>query len=857
MPGAALAKGKGKKNFNEGKKYEQQQQWDMAAQQFALAVNAEPNNAEYKLHYLQSLQKASLMFLKRGDDSAEQGDYEGAYNAYRYAYQYDQGNEIARLKMDRMMEQQRQIASGGGNGFRTNKVGNVVNTSGELPIAKKQRSGDVEPSISWSKGTKFKTAVSNLGKLLDLNVVYDDSVKDTQTINDTIELENVTMAKALDIILKTYKYSFELVDRRTILVYADNGTNRPRFESLMVKPFYLSNITANQARAALQIVLPPGRTMAPLDSGANSSGGNVLVIKATAQELQLVQEILEAIDKQKNEVVLDVQIYEVSKERATEIGNQIPVLGDGGAASSFGSIASYATGNGGSGLASGLIGQTGAFFALAPTQLRLLQSKGDTKLLYKTQIHVLDGQENKTTVGRSVPVRTGASYPGGIFGAIPGQPNNNGNSITGNLANLLGGGGFGSGVIDNIQYKDVGLTINAKPTITSDGYVEVQMEFENSDIAASGADPLNPAFTQRKLKSISRIQDGVTSIVAAINQDQARNAVNGIPLVSMVPILGRFVSAPRKDNFLTDIIITVTPHIVRSQGINEKDHLARAAGLMQAGPNPTVEEVVNRAQQEEEQDRRQIAQQIPQPAPINPSLPGASSPATAEAASFTQPARVPTQQTFQQVSNTNPGRAQNVANAQPINPAVPTGPSAVQNGPFQQTDLLTSVLQPNTPANVPGGAAAGATARGNSAVTLSLSPKPIRQQPGKSFTVAVDVKSQSQMTGANIAISFDPAKLRLKNVRDGGMFGAQPDPTYEVENGNLIVKFKSPQSVPAIASSGRMILIEFSAISEGSSEIVFNQTVTQVSMAGNANVKPVGTPTQVIISRDGGATASQ
>jgi general secretion pathway protein D len=847
MPGAALAKGKGKKNFEEGKKYEQQQLWDVAAQKFALAVSAEPNNAEYKLHYLQAVQKASLMFLKRGDDAAEQGDYEGAYNAYRYAYQYDQGNEIARLKMGRVMEQQKQAASGGSS-FTTNKVGNVVNTSGELPIAKRARSNDLEPSISYSKGTKFKTVVSSLGKQLGLNVVYDDSVKDSQAINDTIELENVTMAKALDIILRTYKYSFELVDRRTILIYLDNGTNRPRFETLMVKPFYLNNVTANQARAALQIVLPPGRTMAPLDSGANSSGGNVLVVKATATELQLVQDIIEALDKNKNEVVLDVEIYEVSKDRATEIGNQIPITGSDTnpfSLTNFGGVQTYAKGN-------GILGSQavtpGGFFALPLTQLKLSQSKADNKLLYKTQIHVLDGQENKTTVGSSVPVRTGASYGGGYFPGLVGNPGqNNQGGIQGALNGLLGNGNFGNGVVDNIQYKDVGLVINTKPTITSEGYVEVQMEFETSAIAssASSGDALNPTFTQRKLKSTARMQDGVTSVVAGINQDTSNKGVTGVPIVSMVPILGRFLSAPKSLSNNTDIIITVTPHIVRSAGINEKDHLARAAGHLQGGPGPSIEEVVYRAQQEEEQDRRQIALQIPQTAPTNPTSPGAT-----QAASFTQPPRTAPQQSFQTVSNPNPVRAENVANAQPISPVVP---SAVQNGPFQQTDLLTSVLQPKTPANIPG----VTDARGNSAVTLSLSPKPIRQQPGKSFTVAVDVKSQAQMTGAEIAISFDPAKLRLKNVRDGGMFGAQPDPTYEVENGNLLVKFKSPQSALAVPSSGRMILIEFAAIGEGSSEIVFNQTATQVSMAGNANMKPVGTPTQVIISRDGGATASQ
>lgn len=875
LPGAALAKGKGKKNFDEGMKYEQQQQWDVAAQKYALAVNAEPNNAEYKLHYLQALQKASLMFLKRGDDLAADGDYEGAYNAYRTASQYDQGNEVSRLKMGRMMEQQKQVASGGNSGFTTNKVGNVMNTSGEVPIASKPRTGDAVPSINYQKGTKFKTIVSSLGKQLGLNVVFDDSIKDSTLLIDSFQLENVTMARALDILLRTYKCSFEQVDRRTILIYAENGTNRQRFESLMVKPFYLKNVSANQARTALTVVLPPGRTMATLESGANSNGGNVLVVKATATELQLVQNILDAIDKNKNEVVLDVDIYEVSKNSATDIGNQLASSSTGGfGLTNFGGVGTYASGAGNQGLASALIGSAGGVFAVPLTSVKLSQSKGDNKLLYKTQIHVLDGQENKTTVGSSVPISTGASYPGGgyypgVLGGTTatGQPGTTAaGGLGGALTSLLGGGAYGyGGVVNNIQYKDVGLVITTTPNITSDGYVEVKMEFETSAIAASSAstsDNLNPTFTQRKLKGVTRMQDGVTSVVAGINQDTKMGTTTSVPVVGMLPLLGRLFAAPHQENDNTDIIITVTPHIVRSAGIDEKDYLAHDAGVTTAGPGPSVEEVVYRAQQEEEQDRRQVAQAIPQPDQINPSVTGPSAPGASQNAAFTQPARGATQQpAFRPVSNNNPARAENVANGQPI---PPSNAYAAPNASGQQTDLLTSVLQSKPPANVASGAWSDPTKASPSSntpasVALSLSPKPIRQQPGKSFTVAVDVRSQAQMLGANLAISFDPTKVRVKNVKDGGMFGAQPDPSYDVSNGNLLVKFKSPQSAPAMASSGRLILIEFAAIAEGSSEITFNQSGTLVSMAGGTgnDIKPSSAATQVIISRDGGATASQ
>jgi general secretion pathway protein D len=935
LPGAALAGGKsGKKNFKEGVKYEQQQQWDMAAQQFALAVAAEPNNPEYKLHYLQALQKASMMYVKRGNELAEQGDLASAYTAYRTAYQYDQGNEIARMKMERMLEQQRAQATGADQGT-INRVGNFKPTSTEIQTAAKPRSRDVVQSINF-KDSKFKTIVTNLGKQLGLNVVFDESVKD-QPIS--IDLTDVTVAKALDIIFKTYKYSFEQVDRRTILVYQDNPTNRPRFESLLIKTFYLGNITATQARTALQAMLPPGRQMATLDQG-NTAGGNLLVVKATASELQLVQDVLDSLDKNKNEVVVDVEIYEISRDSSLQLGNQIGLpSSDGSSASgptlgSLGGIGyNLAEGAARAGLSAFSIGP-GALIGLPATSLSLLQSKGNNRLLYKTQIHALDGQKNVTKVGRSVPVRVGTTYPnGGIGGVVTtGQGATNNNPLN----NLLGGG---FGTVDNIQYRDVGLVIEAKPTITNEGYVEIEMKFETSDVVQSGATAnLTPTFTQRSLNTTARIQDGVTSVVAGVNQETRGNSRAGIPFISMVPILGRFISTPNQTNSQSDIIITVTPHIIRSQGINKDDHLARYAGQTQAGPNQSVEEVVNRAQQQEEEERRLIAQGIPQTTPPLTT----TAPAPTQAAGFNQPPRTAPQQTFQPVNNTNSPVVQRPVNNRSLDPTantsvdvpvsnpipsppvtpepqienqenqndgVSTGnnPSKKKEGeeevqtvitppaqPFEPTGLVMArrpenfekelakrraeaqlaakeamakdqpapvqtqqefvrqAPQQKAPVAVP---RMTENSRVNSPVTFSLSPRPIRMQPGKTFTVAVEVSGQAQMTGATISLRFDHAKLKFKGVKDAGMFGAQPDLTYEVERGNLVVRVKQQQAAP-VSGSGRLILVEFTALAEGQSEIAFNANATQIKMANNTLAQAGGAPTQVIVSRDGAISAT-
>lgn len=632
VPAPILANSReGKKNFREGQKYETLRQWDLAAQQYALAVAAEPNNPEYKLRYLRSLQQASLMFVRSGDTLAEQGDYSSAYSAYRQAFSYDQGNELAKLKMERVLDTQKNQATGGDTSI-TNKIGNVFPTSNEIQFARRERPREPAQTISF-KETKFKSVVSNLGRQLDLNVVFDESVKDSPV---TIELNEVTMAKALDIILKIYKYSFEQVDNRTILVYADNATNRPRFETLMVKTFYLGNLTSQQARTALTALLPAGRQIASLDQ-PNAPGGNMMIVKATATELQLVQDILANLDKNKNEVVLDVEIYEVSHDSLLQLGNQIvstalnvtetrldstgkPVdypLGSTASLNNLGGVgranAGKIVGNSFTPFLSGI----GTLIGLPPTQLSLLQSRGDAKLLNRAQVHVIDGQKNQTKVGRSVPVRLGTTYGFGGGGVGTGGLTGGG-AVNGAIGGGFGStGGFGFPGIDSIQYRDVGLVIEAKPTVTNAGYVEIEMKFETSDIVSSGSDATNltPSFTQRSLNTTARIQDGVTAVVAGINTESNGNSRASIPVLGMIPILGRFITTPRQDGRQSDLIITVTPHIVRSQGIDGNDHLAKFAGQAQAGPTPSVEDVVFRAQLVEERERRMIAQQPLQGAP--------------------------------------------------------------------------------------------------------------------------------------------------------------------------------------------------------------------------------------------------
>jgi general secretion pathway protein D len=910
LPSAALADGKnGKKNFKEGMKYEQLQQWDLAAQRFALALSAEPNNPEYKVHYLQALQRASLMYVTRGDALADQNDYAGAYIAYRQAFNFDPGNEISKFKMERMLELQKAQLSGTAEQVKYNtRTGSVTPVNNEIQLATKPRSkGDIATNVKFT-GTPLKQAIKSLSEPLKLNIVFDDSIRNDPV---TIEMNDVTVSRALDIILMQKKLAFEQVDRRTLFIYPDNVNNRPRFEKLLIKTFYLNNISAQTVKNVMAQMLPPGRQTATVDavggSGGSPSGSNVLIVKATPAELQLVQNLINNIDKNKNEVVLDIEIYEVGNDSLVQIGNQFAVspsqatqniLDNNGnvigstttQTPSLGALGGIGLSGfqgiqGGTSIGGNLfqpfLGGIGTLIGFPPSQISLLQSRGKSKLLHKTQIHVLDGGENETKVGRSVPVRLGTQFGNGFnlggLNGINGNNNNNG-GIGQNIGNALGAlggfGGFNNG-FDSIQYRDVGLVIKAKPQITNEGYVEIKMNFESSDVVASGTDAQNltPVFTQRSLNTVARIQDGVTAVVAGVNQDVKGDSRSGIPVLGMLPLVGRLFATPRQESRQTDVIITVTPHIVRSAGITANDYLALTGPPQQGGMNQNIEDVINRAQVEEEQEQRLIADQQ---APVAPQSAPTSQPASfnsQQRPGVSQPANFNGQQipgtvsqpTIQPASNPNgqgpDGRAR-VGGLTPP-PAFPEKtnenggtPRTISSQPSAPDTVVASLRPENIDRAVSRMLAEENTRKAggfadnlNSMVSFNLSPKPIKERVGKTFKVTIEVSGERQVSGADIALQYDASKLEVKSVRDGGLFGQQPDFSYDKkQKGVLTVSVKHPQDAPT-ATSGRLVTVEFSAIGEGQSEIALGSGQTKARV-GATQLPVVSSAVQVTIGRD-------
>src|SRR6185369_1021622 len=198
-PTAILAAGDGKKHFKEGMRQETSEQWDKAAEEFALAVSENPKNPEYRLHLQRALFNASQMYMKRGAAAAKEGDYEGGYNAFRKAYGFDPTNELARAEMDRMVRLKQSVKDGVSPGKKDAEgKSNYVQTgyNGPKPSDPQiPRRVETLRDLPFPSGVNLQFIVKELAKDLDLNVLFDrQSNLDSRMVK--IELHQVTPAKA-------------------------------------------------------------------------------------------------------------------------------------------------------------------------------------------------------------------------------------------------------------------------------------------------------------------------------------------------------------------------------------------------------------------------------------------------------------------------------------------------------------------------------------------------------------------------------------------------------------------------------------------------------------------------------------
>ena len=725
LPITAFAK-KGDKNFKRGMQYEAQQQWDKAAQEFTLAVAADPSNMEYQLHFRRASFNASQTYMQQGRSLSERGDYVGAYNAFRQAYGYDPVNELAVSEMERMLRMQavkegRAVPNGtngttGTNGLSDN---NVIPTNGHAqdlgaPREQQLRIVDVKGDL--------KQLIRSLAEQLNLNVIFDrQSFAQSRPVD--ISLKDVTTAQALDYLFLQEGLFFQKLSRRTILV-ADQA-RRPQYQQLVLRTFYLSNMKPADARTLVQQAIPPSvgrpQTIVVPDDATNS-----LTVRDTAENVRLIGDLLQSVDKDRAEVVMDVSIYEVSKSDLLQFGNQIGDISKGafgiGGSPGFSLLTDNAVVQGGRGVNLGLTNPTALAAALVipASTLTAFQSKNNTKLIASTQVHAFNGEESTARIGQRVPVQTAQAYP---FGIQTGTP--------------VPGTSIPSGGFPVINYEPTGLTLKFTPQVFPNLDVQVKMNIESKDVL--GVASPTPTFTERSITGTARVQNNRTMMLASVSQDVETRGRAGLPFLGGLPILGRLFTSPTRDNRQVDIVISVTPRVLRAPAVTPRDEEMRPSGTLQSPTTGSLAEMIREADRED-----QIAAARALPKNVNLQLPDAPLVKQGETVSQnTTPVNLPPPAGTFAFTSADPGKAAPAPVA-----AAPAVTSTAANTSAPNT-ITTNTPVVNTPA-------AKTTAENTTAANT-----PVVNTPAPKTTTAANIPAPKttavNTTAANSTANNKPA----------------------------------------------------------------------------------------------------
>lgn len=865
VPVTAFAK-KGEKNFKRGMQYESAQQWDKAAQEYTLALAADPSNIEYQLHFRRASFNASQHYMQQGRTLAEKGDFVGAYNAFRQAYGYDPVNELAVSEMERMLHLQN-VKEGRNGVTKTSDDG--TGTPPGAGANGTQPQDFLAPRTEQLRVVSFngdlKAFIRSLAEQLNLNVIFDrTSFAQSRPID--INLRDVTTAQALDYVFLQEGLFFQKLSRRTILV-ADQS-RRAQYQQLVLRTFFLSNMKPTDARTLVQQAIPPSvgrpQTIVVPDDATNS-----LTVRDTAENVRLIGDLLQSIDKDRAEVVMDVQIFEVTKTDMLQLGNQIGNIGNGnifnlGGSPGFSLLTDNAVINSASRGVSvapfvgGVPTALAAALVIPPSLLTAFAAKGNTKLVASTQVHAFNGEESTARIGQRVPVQTAQAYPFGIQTGQPNQP------TTGNP--------FPTGGFPVINYEPTGLTLKFTPQVFPNLDVQVKMNIESKDVLG---DDLTPIFTERTISGTARVQNNRTMMLASVSQDIESRGRRGLPFLGGLPILGRFFTSPTRDNRQVDIVISVTPRVLRAPAITPRDLEMRPSGTLQSPTTGSLEAMIREADRDEQIAAARMLPKNPVVQLPDAPIPTAAKPAMTEASNAQASKPTVTDATNTQASSTAPTAAAPLATTPPAN-----NPVATQTKPVTIPEELPafvpapkSLVSDRAASQV---AAVNSSAAGSQNAVLTSLPKPTagslnttsgttrvarisflpaedELKVGEKRRYAVQLNSDVSLSLALLALRFDPKVVRINAVSAGSLLSestnAAPALTQSVDPlGVCLISISAINGRTQLKGLGSLIFIDVEAIGPGNASFVFDKDalhlvatdardVTSQITQGNAIVK--------------------
>ncbi len=528
--------------------------WEAAIPKYREAYRADPGNVEYRSRLLQAEEIAGNFFLDRGETLLRDRKLDDALaelqkglvlspgNArieqailravtikeadshYREAEALEKAGKLSDAQVKLAVALEKDPSHPGARGLmnRIEQAAAKAAREGADPLA------SVKPVTLNFRGADVKTVFEFLGKAAGINVLFDEGVKKQPV---TIFLKDIPFSQALRLLLSTNKLFYKKVTANTIIVVPETPQKRAQYEEHMVRSFFLSHARAKDVQNVLKTILDLKKVM--IDEPLN-----VLTVRDTEDKVRLAEKVIETHDRRLAEVMLEVELLEVNRNKLEQLGIDFSpyTIGVGLSRADLGSPTRFAN-------SLQFLINTNALFTIPNATIRLFKSDVDAKTLAHPRVRVLNGKTAKVHIGDRIPLRTSTVT-----------------EATGQVRTLY-------------EYKEIGIKLTVEPIVHLTRETSLKMNLEISSLGENLGTPAEPQYRigTRNAETHLDVRDGETVILGGLIRDEERDTAVKIPLLGDVPVLGRLFTSKEETRGRTDILLTITPHVVRGLEVPRKD----------------------------------------------------------------------------------------------------------------------------------------------------------------------------------------------------------------------------------------------------------------------------------------------
>ena len=750
-----LASCSGYRSFREAQHAELTGDWDTAVLRYMELVTEDPADLRYRAGLLRAKTQAAHAHFEEGRKLQEAGRDRDAMLEMQRAVQLDPTNQYALTELEKLRTK---IETSGLQPRTISQMKDDARAAEPMPPTLSPLSN--EPVSFDFPNATFMEVYRAIGQAFGINIVFDTRLRDAAVGPEGIELRDVTAIEGLEILMHSLGHFYRVLDEQTIMILQDTQQNRQRFEDRIIQTFFLSNSDVSDVMTILRSLLNTRFI-------ATNERLNAIAMLDSVEKVKIAERLIEQNDKAKAEVVIDVELLQIDTSKLQELGmsldaNRLGISLDIGGEEVPLRMSDVES-----------LNQNNWVLSVPGFLFDFVKRATDAQTLAKPQVRITEGEEASFSIGDRVP--------------IPVTSFNTANTAGSNIV-----------PITSYQYQNVGIEVDITPRVHHNEEVSLELSIEVSNI--SGQIESQPIIGSRNITTNIRLRDGETNFLAGLIRTSETNSQSGIPGLSEIPVLGRLFSRRSTDNARTDVVLTLTPHIIRRADIREEDlapiWVGTESNVVYRGSSPRVDSGVDGPFDEPAAEGGALDElQDRLPPGLRDAAPEGEQPQGEEDQG------PPLGVELVPPPPSNPPRNAVLPDSRPApgSPRVSSSPQVILPAVFQER-----------------------AERSTGGIELAFAPEALRASVGDSVEVRLDVRSTTPLSHLPLRLRFDPSLIEVTAVRAGSFLGGEDEISLMTDDstpGTVVVGLSRLGERPGVAGRGRLLALEVRAMDPGTATI--------------------------------------